>query len=99
MGYSRQNVYEYMQTLKRKEAYEDQMSSSQDRLYSCRHCGAEYIAYPPDDVHSESDVNEISDSIAIPYQLTAATIASVVRLILPPQSEAEQDATKSRGLL
>jgi DNA-directed RNA polymerase subunit RPC12/RpoP len=43
------------------------MSSSKDRLYSCRHCGAEYIAYPPDDVHSESDVNEISDSIAIPY--------------------------------
>jgi hypothetical protein len=31
------------------------------RLYSCRHCGAEYIAYPSDDVHSESDVNEIAD--------------------------------------
>ena len=28
---------------------------------------AEYIAYPPDDVHSESDANEVSDSIAIPY--------------------------------
>jgi hypothetical protein len=37
------------------------------RLYSCRHCGAEYIAYPPDDVHSESDVNEIVD-VDIFYQ-------------------------------
>ena len=43
------------------------MSTSKDRLYSCRHCGAQYIAYPPDDVHSESDVNQVPDSIAIPY--------------------------------
>jgi hypothetical protein len=43
------------------------MSTLKDRLYSCRNCGAEYIAYPPDDVHSESDANEVSDSIAIPY--------------------------------
>jgi hypothetical protein len=43
------------------------MSTSKDRLYSCRHCGAEYIAYPPNDIHSESDVNEVSDSIPIPY--------------------------------
>jgi hypothetical protein len=35
------------------------MSTLKDRLYSCRHCGAEYIAYPPDDVHSESDANEV----------------------------------------
>jgi hypothetical protein len=41
------------------------MSISKDRIYSCRHCGAEYIAYPPDDVHSESDVNQVPDSIAI----------------------------------
>jgi hypothetical protein len=37
------------------------------RLYSCCHCGAEYIAYLPDDVHSESDVNEIVD-VDIFYQ-------------------------------
>ncbi|MDQ3839912.1 MAG: hypothetical protein M3297_11655 [Thermoproteota archaeon] len=43
---------------------------SQDRLYSCRHCGAEYVAYPPDDIHSESNVNEVPDSIAIPYHCT-----------------------------
>ena len=38
-----------------------------DRLYSCPHCGKEYNAYPPDDVHSECDVNQITDSIPIPY--------------------------------
>ena len=37
------------------------------RLYSCCHCEAEYIAYLPDDVHSESDVNEIAD-VDIFYQ-------------------------------
>jgi DNA-directed RNA polymerase subunit RPC12/RpoP len=45
-------------------------NTSNDRLYSCRHCGAEYKAYPPDDVHSECDVNQITDSIEIPYKCT-----------------------------
>jgi hypothetical protein len=35
------------------------LGDSKVTLYSCRHCGAEYIAYPPDDVHSEYDVNEL----------------------------------------
>jgi DNA-directed RNA polymerase subunit RPC12/RpoP len=42
-------------------------NTSDARLYSCRYCGAEYKAYPPDDVHSECDANEITDSIEIPY--------------------------------
>lgn len=37
------------------------------RLYSCRHCGAEYLEYVPDEVHSESDMNEIAD-VGIFYQ-------------------------------
>ena len=56
--------------LKDKQKVRYRMSTLGDskvRLYSCRHCGAEYIAYLPDDVHSESDVNEIADSIGIPY--------------------------------
>lgn len=40
---------------------------SKVRLYSCRHCGTQYITYPPHDVHSESDANEVPDNIAIPY--------------------------------
>ena len=40
---------------------------SKVRLYSCRHCGTQYITYPPHDVHPESDANEVPDNIAIPY--------------------------------
>ena len=43
------------------------INTSDTRLYSCRHCGTEYKAYPPDDVHSECEVNQITDSIEIPY--------------------------------
>jgi len=43
------------------------INTSDTRLYSCRHCGTEYKANPPDDVHSECNVNQIPDSIAIPY--------------------------------
>jgi DNA-directed RNA polymerase subunit RPC12/RpoP len=40
---------------------------SSERLYSCVHCGAEYRAYPPDDIHSQSSCNNTQDSIEIPY--------------------------------
>ena len=40
--------------LKDKKKVRPRMSTLGDSrgLYSCRHCGAEYISYRPDDVHS-----------------------------------------------
>ena len=40
---------------------------SNERLYPCVRCGAEYRAYSPDDIHSQSSCNNTQDRIEIPH--------------------------------
>ncbi len=45
-------------------------SKESERLYSCRHCGIAYTAYPPDDVKKYALVNldPLPDELQITYK-------------------------------